>query len=263
MKLKRIGKIAQLPWAVRQELNHRLQQGQPGKQLVTWLNSLAEVKEVLAEEFDGRAISEQNLSDWKQGGYPDWLRHEESRQRLERLEEQGDSLNGSWGELAETSDRLSTLLAAELAAAIEALMAEPLAPVERWKRLREILRDLSQLRREDHRAAWLRIGQERWEHDLEQLEWEKEKRMEKELRRIRKAPRKNLDRVEMLAALYGGGEKGRKTAARIVEFEQGLREGSLTGEARSKPAREEENQGGSNWIKPDPTEGSEIEPDQG
>jgi hypothetical protein len=34
-----------------------------------WLNSLPEVQARLATEFDGRAVNEQNLSAWKQGGY--------------------------------------------------------------------------------------------------------------------------------------------------------------------------------------------------
>ena len=82
--MKRIGKIAQLPMSVRGQLNRRLQQEQSGKALVAWLNGLAEVKEVLAAEFGGRAITEQNLSDWKQGGYQDWLRQKESRQRIDQ-----------------------------------------------------------------------------------------------------------------------------------------------------------------------------------
>ena len=52
--------------------NRRFRDGEPGKNLVTWLNSLAKTKEVLHEEFNGRAISEQNVSEWKQGGFEDW-----------------------------------------------------------------------------------------------------------------------------------------------------------------------------------------------
>src|SRR5215471_14649806 len=161
--MKSIGKIAQLPMPVREQLNRRLQQEQSGKALVAWLNGLAEVKEVLAAEFGGRTISEQNVSDWKQGGYQDWLRQTESRQRLDRLDEQAHALTDC-GEQGVLSDRLSALLTAEVAGAIDALRAKSLPPLQRWERLREILRDVIQLRREDHRAEWLRIGQERWEY---------------------------------------------------------------------------------------------------
>src|ERR1035441_634149 len=71
--MTRIGKIARLPRELREQLNCRLHDGEPGTQLVVWLNSLPEAQAVLAREFGGRAVSEQNLSEWKQGGYRDWL----------------------------------------------------------------------------------------------------------------------------------------------------------------------------------------------
>ena len=65
----RNGKIARLPHAVRLELNQRLRDGESGKGLVEWLNGLPEVKAALQREFGGRAIREQNVSEWKQGGF--------------------------------------------------------------------------------------------------------------------------------------------------------------------------------------------------
>jgi hypothetical protein len=75
--MARIGKIARLPKAVRAQLNTRLQDGAEGKQLADWLNSLPQVKERLAENFEGRPINEQNLSAWRQGGYKEWLARQE------------------------------------------------------------------------------------------------------------------------------------------------------------------------------------------
>ena len=75
--MARIGKIGRLPQAVRAQLNSRLQDGHEGKLIVRWLNSLPEVKQVLAEGFDGRPISEQNLTDWRQGGYQEWVAYQE------------------------------------------------------------------------------------------------------------------------------------------------------------------------------------------
>ena len=69
--MARTEKIARLPRELRDQLNRRLHDGQPGTQLVIWFNSLPEAREVLEREFRGRAISEQNLSEWKQGGYGD------------------------------------------------------------------------------------------------------------------------------------------------------------------------------------------------
>ena len=67
--MARTGKIARLSRNLRAQLNTRLQDGQDGKQIVQWLNSLPQVKEVLAEGFNRRPITEQNLSDWRLGGY--------------------------------------------------------------------------------------------------------------------------------------------------------------------------------------------------
>jgi hypothetical protein len=47
--------------------------GEEGKRLVAWLNALPKVQAIVAAEFGGNAIREQNLSEWKQGGYRDWV----------------------------------------------------------------------------------------------------------------------------------------------------------------------------------------------
>ena len=66
------GKIANLPAEIREQLNYRLNDGEPGDELVDWLNSKPEVKEVLRKRFDGKPISEQNLSQWRTHGYRQW-----------------------------------------------------------------------------------------------------------------------------------------------------------------------------------------------
>jgi hypothetical protein len=69
----RRGKIARLPLAIREELNTRLRNGEVGKDLLLWLNGLAPVLEVLAAQFKGKPVAPCNLSEWKKGGYADWL----------------------------------------------------------------------------------------------------------------------------------------------------------------------------------------------
>jgi len=71
--LKGNGKIANLPAEIRDELNYRLTEGEPGNELVEWLNSKPEVAQVIRERFDGTPISEQNLSEWRKRGYQKWL----------------------------------------------------------------------------------------------------------------------------------------------------------------------------------------------
>jgi hypothetical protein len=153
----RNGKIARLPHVIRERLNRRLQNGEPGKRLVAWLNSLPEVKAVLETEFSCRPVSEQNLSEWKQRGYREWVAGDVVR----RLVEQSNQL-GELADTAELSQRLATVLTVELAQQVQQLLAETSDPAERWRRLREAFDKLAQLRREESNAGRLRLEQEKW-----------------------------------------------------------------------------------------------------
>src|SRR5262245_9844301 len=68
----RNGKIALLPTAVRELLNYRLEENHPGNEILTWLNALPETKEIVKNHFDGKPVSKQNLSEWRQGGFEEW-----------------------------------------------------------------------------------------------------------------------------------------------------------------------------------------------
>src|SRR5258708_17459522 len=167
--MTRTGKIARLPEELRHHLNRRLQDGKPGKQLVVWLNSLPEARAALKEEFGARPITEQNLSEWKLGGYADWERHEGSCALVARLTDEAGDLTVA-AEDGVVSDQLATVVAAELAALTRLMLAETTDPKERWQRLREMLPELARLRREDHKAAALLMEQERWEMERDELE---------------------------------------------------------------------------------------------
>jgi len=81
---QRQGKIARLPQKIREELNQRLLDGESGKKILPWLNSLPRVREILGEDFEGLAVSDQNLSDWRNGGFADWVKQ---RGRIDRTRE--------------------------------------------------------------------------------------------------------------------------------------------------------------------------------
>ena len=69
------GKIGRLPTAVQEQVNRRLEQGERAQTLVVWLNAQPEVQTVLAAEFAGKTVREQNLSAWRKNGYQKWLLH--------------------------------------------------------------------------------------------------------------------------------------------------------------------------------------------
>lgn len=156
----RNGKIARLPRAVREQLNRRLDEGEPGKRLVAWLNGLPETQAVLGAEFGGRPINEQNLSEWRRGGYQDWQKQQERRHLVRELVEDAEELRAVAGDV-EVSQHLSAVLGAEFAESARALLATLTDPAERWEQLQELLRELARMRREDHRAGRLQFERER------------------------------------------------------------------------------------------------------
>jgi hypothetical protein len=116
----RHGKIARLPKEIREQLNRRLENGWRGAKLVKWLNELPPVKEVLREEFNGRAISEQNLSQWREGGYLDWVRHQETQEQIRWVVERSEDVDEAEGN-EHLCERLARVAAAELAEHLQRL----------------------------------------------------------------------------------------------------------------------------------------------
>ncbi|MBI5770900.1 MAG: hypothetical protein HZA93_24190 [Verrucomicrobia bacterium] len=88
MAKARTGKIGRLPLAIRDEVNRQLRDNVPGPKLIAWLHTLPEVLAVLDEHFRGfeeNPISPQNLSEWRQGGYQEWLAQQEKVAQLGEL----------------------------------------------------------------------------------------------------------------------------------------------------------------------------------
>ena len=157
--MTRNGKIARLPRAVRLELNRRLQNGEQGKKLVAWLNALPDVQAIVAAEFGGKIIREQNLSEWKQGGYRDWQAQQEALEIAGRLGE--DAAEWAREDRAPLTDTVAHWLAARYAVATRRV-AET-GGREGWRLLREMCGDVVELRKGDHSAERLRIERERLE----------------------------------------------------------------------------------------------------
>ena len=146
MNLTRNGKIARLPDGLREELNRRLLNGERGTKLVSWLNSRPEVRAVMAEEFGGSGIRPQNLSQWKQGGYADWLRQQEALKMLKQLGSDGDEMFKAARE--PIAEKTTAWLAARYL--VEAQKLKAGEDEADWNRLRELCHDVLALRRSCH-----------------------------------------------------------------------------------------------------------------
>jgi hypothetical protein len=156
MNPTRTGKIARLPKSVRDELGHRLENGEPGNQLVEWLNAHPEVQKVLQDHFGGRAINEPNLTEWKQGGHVEWLRIQELRDVVQHVQERADALlDATQGE--PISERFARVIALEFSRTADDLLAQETDPQKRFERLCQVHREFSRLRRDEQMIARLRI----------------------------------------------------------------------------------------------------------
>lgn len=210
MNVTRNGKIARLPRAVRQELNRRLDEGEQGKKLVVWLNGLPEVQTIVAAEFGGKAIREQNLSEWKRGGYRDWQAQQEALEIADRLGEG----TAEWAaeERAPLADTLTLWLIGRYA--LETRWVAKTGGREGWRLLREMCGDVVELQKGQHSRQRLQI-------DRERLKLEKEK-SEKQIR----------ERVAALEKHHGSNGQGlsrEEKAERLREIFGSPREGRSNG----------------------------------
>ena len=172
------GKIGRLPRNIREELNRRLDDGEPGGKILKWLNARPEVP---AAGFGGRGINAQNLSNWRKGGFQHWLKQQERRNLALELTENAAELAIDAGGV-EIGNHLSAVLVAEFAASARAALSAITDPAERCVREQEFLLTLARVRRQDSQAGKLAIERERrarerikeMEKDERRKEWAKE-----------------------------------------------------------------------------------------
>lgn len=163
----RTGKIARLPHEIREEVNHRIEDGEPAAPLLKWLNARPGVWDVLWEHFEGRAITEQNLSEWRQRGYQEWQRRRETRELAREFIHEAEELEHEVGETTLT-DRLTETVALSLARVLRETVNNGEAGPERQAAVVAIAREFSRLRRGDHMMHRLRVE----EAEREEAEWE-------------------------------------------------------------------------------------------
>lgn len=83
--IARKGKIGRCPPHIRDEVNRRLFAAEPASKILPWLNSQAEVLTILDAYFGEEPVTAQNLSEWRTGGYAEWLARRERVAQLGEL----------------------------------------------------------------------------------------------------------------------------------------------------------------------------------
>jgi hypothetical protein len=137
----RIGKIAQLPKSIRDQLNRRLENGEQGPELLKWLNRHPKTKNILAKKFDNQPVTKSNLSDWRHGGYLEWRSDQARQSRIQRISESGNCFKkAETGDLFENFARFAV---AELMADLDTL--PKLRGEKRSNLLHQLIRDLARL----------------------------------------------------------------------------------------------------------------------
>ena len=146
-----------MPRNIRDELDRRLDNGEPGVRLVEWLNSLPEVQQVLETCFAGHQITEKNLSDWKANGHLDWQGQQQTLAVTRELKAKAVELSTeSDGNLTES---LATVVAACYAAALDGWNGEITDEMRRKLRgLKGITREVLCLERMKIQREWLALG---------------------------------------------------------------------------------------------------------
>lgn len=92
------GKIARLPHSLRQAVNQRLRDGEPGSVLLPWLNAQPEVRRILDLHFGGADINDQNLTNWRQGEFAKWCDERDEIEQTKAMAELASKLAEAAGE---------------------------------------------------------------------------------------------------------------------------------------------------------------------
>jgi hypothetical protein len=122
----RTGKIAQLPDAIREELNARLAEGEGTEPILAWLNGHAEVQAHLQARHEGSPITADNLSRWRQGGFAGWAENKKMQESLEAMTMACADVDST--DRDELAHRIGTVLMRRLVAQMQAFDAMPEGP---------------------------------------------------------------------------------------------------------------------------------------
>lgn len=136
--MARQGKIARLPHAIREETNRRLHNGESSGVILAWLNAKPEAIRIWDAHFDGAPATPQNLSEWRLGGYKDWIAERESIEKTKALASYAAEIAGAGGAL---SSGLQAIIAGRIMESFEVLLNadegddQPDKPVDRIAKL--------------------------------------------------------------------------------------------------------------------------------
>jgi hypothetical protein len=163
--ITRISKIARLPKDIREQLNRRLENGDIGRTILPWLNELPETKKILADLFAGNAVTHQNLSEWRRGGYQDWLLHQQRLEWFDRLSENEIEINqhDQCGDAYETTANFFLFEIGQAVASLPRIKN----PDERCARLQNLNREFARLQNSYNWSRRVQLDWDKWNDQFE------------------------------------------------------------------------------------------------
>jgi hypothetical protein len=114
--MARQGKIARLPHRLREQVNRRLLDGEISRTILKWLNAQDDAVEVWESLFEGAAANPQNLSEWRTGGYKEWIQRRQKSENLKTLASYASDLAKAGGSI---SDGAAAIAAGHVLEALE------------------------------------------------------------------------------------------------------------------------------------------------
>jgi hypothetical protein len=164
----RNGKIAHLPRHLRDRINLALYNRCPAKDLARALNQMPEVQSVMAQYFNARPLISQNIYEWKQGGYRDWLHHRQILEQQRELTADAKDLSNTANGLPDSLFGILTLNYAGL------LMNRDTQTPEEFEKKRKELslvsQDISRMHRCHINTRRVEVQEARLERDEEKTE---------------------------------------------------------------------------------------------
>lgn len=207
--MARVGKIARLPLAVREELNRRLLENEKGSKILPWLNALPEVVAVLEEDFEGLRVSDQNLSEWRKGGFEDWSQRRERVAHTKELAHFASKLTAAnGGSIAEGAAAIASGKLLELLEATDGTL-DP-------EQIADIISGLTGLRAQEVAQQRVDLDAEKLKRKDQEIQLEREKfrrttcelflkwREDERARNIADGPGTSDEKIEQLGqAMFG------------------------------------------------------------
>lgn len=169
-----LSKIARLPRHIREELNRRMDDGEPGTVILPWINALPEVLKILAKHYSGSPVSDQNLSVWRETGLCEWQTNQERIHRIRALSEHAVNMSGQAEKLFSGSGAIAAGHIMEL---LESLDVEDQKTLLKGNGMQftELLDKLARLTAAQTMQAKATLAREKQTLDKRKLDLEREK----------------------------------------------------------------------------------------